>query len=882
MFILIILLNIKRIKECSDINNCKECSDSTTCTECEDGYLLYINRCVTCQFLKQSSCALCQVEDNVVHCKECIDGYLLTGETDDFPCTQCETNFPGCQSCERNDLDVVCKQCKEGYLAVKDGEVITSCTECSVTNCETCDPNEPTKCSKCNTNFGLTSNGECEECTDGKESDGTKPCAVSCSVTNCETCDPNEPTKCSKCNTNFGLTSNGECEECTDGKESDGTKPCAVSCSVTNCETCDPNEPTKCSKCNTNFGLTSNGECEECTDGKESDGTKPCAVSCSVTNCETCDPNEPTKCSKCNTNFGLTSNGECEECTDGKESDGTKPCAVSCSVTNCETCDPNEPTKCSKCNTNFGLTSNGECEECTDGKESDGTKPCAVSCSVTNCETCDPNEPTKCSKCNTNFGLTSNGECEECTDGKESDGTKPCAVPPSSDECEAVDEKDAGERDCVECSEDKKTCTKCFNGEYFVPNAKGQCVLKCFVGQNHCSECNADFTECSKCDSDELNPYLHGCLCKDEKSEYVDGKCVKQIESWEPAEVKLESFGTQSVQGGVQTIDTSAIETVDASKYYTQEISREANEIKIINKNNANLLLEIHDKEISVQLDSEDTKVTLECPDQAKIKLNNAPNVIINAKGSLSINPIDANLNEIKVGKVVLYESVESITSDKNLVITELQVFKSKGFKATKENIKIETVKIEQGGTFEPSSNLQLAKIEIGINSELEVNDAWEDSEITIYYNRPQPDEIENMVFPLSLSVLPNSFPKTFTIKKKELGQLLEDKDYNILAVPEMEKIDVNEKCIQLANLYNSKDAVFSRADCKPYDLRGKKYYLLYATNTSGSKKKGLSAGAIAGIVIACVVVVAGVAVLVWYFAFYKKKVGVSADEAEP
>ena len=54
-------------------------------------------------------------------------------------------------------------------------------------------------------------------------------------------------------------------------------------------------------------------------------------------------------------------------------------------------------------------------------------------------------------------------------------------------------------------------------------------------------------------------------------------------------------------------------------------------------------------------------------------------------------------------------------------------------------------------------------------------------------------------------------------------------------------------------------------------EVEGTTLYLFYCPKGKEKYSTGLSAGAIAGIVIACVVVVAAIGFCVWYFLFHKK-----------
>ena len=421
---------------------------------------------------------------------------------------------------------------------------------------------------------------------------------------------------------------------------------------------------------------------------------------------------------------------------------------------------------------------------------------------------------------------------------------------------------------------------------------------KCEPNKNHCQECNEANTKCTKCtNGDNLKTQGIRCVCADNYV-FVNDVCVEVIKPLYPTPTPdptpLPEGSSTLDKNNIQTITTEKLETPDNSKIYLESLLGSATQLAIINKNNADLHVKI-DKDVPIVPQDDNTKVTLEV-ESDKFQLKNAASVTINAKKSdLNINGFEDNA-EITIGKIIssdpnIYHL--NLKTNKKLIIKELQIFGEKSIDADKDSVKIEKIKVEQGGRLNPSTNLQIQSIEIGVESELVLNDVIKESEITIYYNRPQADDENYKKYPLEFEKGPAPIvPKSLTIKQKDLGQVLEEKDYVLLrdVYPQKMENEIKKVCDEWEKdgLYKSDDSPFKRITCQ-FEYYGEKEEVKYnklflvATNSNKPKKKnGLSAGAIAGIVIACVVVVAGVAVLVWYFAFYKRKVGVSADEAEP
>ena len=513
------------------------------------------------------------------------------------------------------------------------------------------------------------------------------------------------------------------------------------------------------------------------------------------------------------------------------------------------------------------------------------------------------NHPVKCIPVTDGTG----GDCQECTEDKskcktcyDSENYEPnedggCKKIVSEAKCHVETEYPSG-GDCAKCNDDNTKCLECVDGENYIPGANGECVHKCVNGKHHCQKCDDTGIICNECTANDLVKSGYECTCKG-GFEFVNDVCVEEIKRITPSPTpnpeKLpdESSKTDETTK-IQTITTEKITSVDPAKIYTENLDPSAVQLNIINKNNANLYVDASGaSKIVVQLENDETKLTLSVRDSSTVQLKNGlSTTLINAGSSLNINGFsDDSATEITVGKITtsLLSSSLSLGTDKSLVIKELQVFGDK--EVTADKVTIEKVKIEQGSQFKPSSTLKIQSIEIGIGSKLIVSDAIKDSNIIIHYNRPQGDE--NKIYPLILDVLSTAVPKSYTIKKTNLGTYLDEQDYILMVKKYPSNMDDNVKgvCTNWEKTYDSSDSPFTSVTCRYQEnvYEDKKEGIMYnelqlvATNAK-SKKNGLSGGAIAGIVIGCVAAVAIAAVLIWYFAFYRKsKVGASED-AEP
>lgn len=119
------------------------------------------------------------------------------------------------------------------------------------------------------------------------------------------------------------------------------------------------------------------------------------------------------------------------------------------------------------------------------------------------------------------------------------------------------------------------------------------------------------------------------------------------------------------------------------------------------------------------------------------------------------------------------------------------------------------------------------------------------------------------------------SRPHQIKIQDRNIGVTLDDENSDL---PIAEANNEDFKCNDWANSFvpSSKKAFYNKAKC----IGDKKNKLVaYHDDSDGN---GLNAGAIAGIVIACVVVVAIVIILVYFFVIRKKKNDSQNEDSEP
>ena len=567
-------------------------------------------------------------------------------------------------------------------------------------------------------------------------------------------------------------------------------------------------------------------------------------------------------CLKCGYQEEEMTPGKCEICTSGDPSaDGLcgSGSGDECGIANCKKCSADHK----------------QCEECEPNYEKDGEGGCKPvstdECEIANCKECSADHK----------------QCEECEPNYEKDGEGGCK--PVSTEAKCSVKKDPGQYDCAECNADKTLCVKCANSIDYVPDAEGGCTLKCVPGKFNCNKCNEKETECTECSVEGLIINEALCLCKDEY-EFINGKCEKELDILQIPETKTDDLSKDCSHkdNNIQTIDTSKQKDPDNTLTYILKPEDYAEQINVINKANLNLKISIPlGKEITLIPESDDTHLSVVCEGQNTLYVKNIANTIFYLDGGLTIDTVKDDSNspkDITINKVILSGNYPNINPSKDLIINELQIFKYTRLLTTQKehNITIKNLKVEQGGEISFSSeknNFQVQSAEVGVSSTITLNNAFNDCDFTLYYNRPQDPIILKTPFQITDF---SSLPKSYTIKNKDAGSYLEDTEFIVVSsiIKNGQEEKVKEVCEKLENALNPSDS-FKSATCRYGTLLHNDVMLVASSKAKESKKKGLSAGAIAGIVIGCVAAVAIIVVVVVVLVMKKKKVG-GASSSSP
>ncbi|TNJ27370.1 pVSP [Giardia muris] len=277
---------------------------------------------------------------------------------------------------------------------------------------------------------------------------------------------------------------NARALSCTEGA---GTGECIrmrTDCTVDHCTTCVADEADKCETCNDGYYADSNKACQAC-----SAGCKACTAADACTACNEGFYLDSNTCTACPTNCATCTNANtCQTCKAGFTLSGTScvqgSAPSACTIQNCQTCN-DDNTKCLTCNENFLPKADGTCVSCTD------TTKCSNCVQVSDVDTC--------SKCADEYFLDTT--CKKC-----SAGCKTCtdATATTCSACMPGYKHDSGAKTCTACTDtncktcdtDVSTCTACKEGFGLVGSDTKTCTA-CSI--KNCGTCDDNKDVCTSC-----------------------------------------------------------------------------------------------------------------------------------------------------------------------------------------------------------------------------------------------------------------------------------------------------------------------------------------------------------------------------------------------
>lgn len=520
-----------------------------------------------------------------------------------------------------------------------------------------------------------------------------------------------------------------------------------------------------------------------------------------------------------------------------KKNDNNLGKCLSC-PSNCEECDI-ETSECLSCKEGYVIpvkedgTSEGKCVSCPD-----------------NCELCNPLNINMCYYCSPEYGITEQGICFKCSDSH-----------------------------CLRCGL-KEECYECKEGFSIDQYKNSPNYMKC-VPSNYQKEEKCSVDNCAKC------IYKNTDKCAQCNADYeldVYSKCVKSMstisrDEYQPINVVIHD----EIKDGICTLNVSSYDKINDNQVLNYQLKynpKDApNEIIIKNDEKKNIAFEIISGISELKVDSVEgsekfdiipasgspLKLILGSSTRASIKKADGE-VTIKGDKQVNLNKIYPNSNKfklipevpIKIDKVD-FNGTQSllVENNKNLVeIANVDVLQ-------KAAAKISNAKITGLVRFDLASSLEINdKVDLS-SSTLEIS--YRDSQ-GFYDKAPINGQI-------------SSAPSSVVLKDGE------EKTPKILA---QDKFTIAESSKEFAcgewkiNNQVTKTAIKEFeyvCSGQETDFSGNQVYRLYAQEKHKDKKK-LSAGAIAGIVIGCVVVVGAVVFLLVYFLVIKKKKdNISSDQ---
>ncbi|TNJ30534.1 VSP protein [Giardia muris] len=259
-------------------------------------------------------------------------------------------------------------------------------------------------------------------------------------------------------------------------------------CSINNCKTCNADN-SGCDACNDGFlpkeDKTACYSCAACTN---------CATASADNTCDTCKTGYDTPASKCNT------------CASDYKPDSSSSITQCFECTSCDHCtEASQANTCKTCATGYAVGT-GKCDACASGYLPDANNANCYSCSVENCV--QASAENTCSGCADEYFLdTSNGnQCTKC-----SAGCKTCsdATATTCSTCMPGYNHDSSAKTCTACTvtgcktcdTDVATCSECLDGYHSTTAADSSSVTCTACDLQNCGACNTDKSQCEACKS---------------------------------------------------------------------------------------------------------------------------------------------------------------------------------------------------------------------------------------------------------------------------------------------------------------------------------------------------------------------------------------------
>ncbi|KAH0575864.1 Cysteine-rich membrane protein 2 [Spironucleus salmonicida] len=404
-------------------------------------------------------------------------------------------------------MDSCQDKCVEGQYC---DTTTNTCANCKVTYCSICNGPEQT-CQKC-LNRHYQDGQECISCSISSR----KQCICG-QAKNCVTCN-DLGDSCEECMLGFDKKNitDSSCDICADGfiMVKDKCQRCAAGCDT--CSSID-----KCDSCKPGFEMTINQVCqkkctgnivynETCLNGKYQEcGDINQVVQCNcqyAINCLICDP-QTYLCGQCLPGYQLKKS-KCEKC-EPEAFSLDKYCFSKCADKHCANCS-SDNSQCEDCKDNYQLIM-GSCTKCA--HKNDTLCTCGT---MINCAQCDPITGKKCYDCLIGYKKSSLGNCDDCANGYNKitqDDTFTC------NKCSV--------ENCHQCAANSDVCTKCESRYYLTGNTCTLCTVNntqdCTCQNTpHCATCAAfNISRCDTC----VKGYKHDLA--GECSNCADGYCKR-------------------------------------------------------------------------------------------------------------------------------------------------------------------------------------------------------------------------------------------------------------------------------------------------------------------------------------------------------------------